>query len=261
MTITSFTALFQHDNHIIHRDLKAENVFFATPYLVKVGDFGFSTFVTPGNTLNTFCGSPPYAAPELFRDEHYTGVYVDIWALGILLYFVIAGVAPFRAETVAKLKKVILDGSYSVPSYVPAQCESLISRILLPEPSSRLSLQQIRDSEWLEGQDFPDALPRFESVPAMHASSQLSIEESEARHNLTQLGITDEHFKEAHAKDLRSHVTGTYRIILHKILKRNSKEVDFYSDDDRYSNYRNGSARPNRGSLANEKKSKTCSIL
>ena len=235
-------------------------MFFSSTYLVKVGDFGFSTFSRPENALNTFCGSPPYAAPELFKDEHYVGVYVDIWALGILLYFTITGVAPFRAETVAKLKKVILDGSYTIPSYVPHQCQTIISNILVAEPTSRLSLQQIRDSDWLEGQDFPEALPAFQTLPAIN-NHQLSAEETEARNGLMQLGITEEHFKEAQAKDSRSNVTGTYRIILHKILKRNSKEMDYFSDEDRNSFYRNGSARPNHTSFPGDKKSKLCSIL
>jgi serine/threonine-protein kinase NIM1 len=116
----------QHSKGIVHRDIKSENVFFAKERLIKLGDFGFSTFSEKNQTLTTFCGSPPYAAPELYRDENYVGVYVDIWAMGVTLYFMVTGLMPFRAENMVKLRKSIIDGNYSIPPFLSKPCQELI---------------------------------------------------------------------------------------------------------------------------------------
>lgn len=60
-----------HQKKIIHRDLKAENLLLDSEMNIKIADFGFSNEFTPGNKLDTFCGSPPYAAPELFQGKEF----------------------------------------------------------------------------------------------------------------------------------------------------------------------------------------------
>ena len=140
----------KHRNHVVHRDLKAENVFFVTPSHVKVGDFGFS-IQSNSPTLNTFCGSPPYAAPELFLEQSYCGPMVDVWALGILLYFMLTGTLPFKGQTIPLLKAQILEGQYHMPSDFSPSCQDLISSILTGNPQERPDAHTITVCPWLQG--------------------------------------------------------------------------------------------------------------
>ncbi|XP_068594472.1 serine/threonine-protein kinase NIM1 [Brachionichthys hirsutus] len=216
-----------HENNIIHRDLKAENVFYTSRSCVKVGDFGFSTPSRRSETLSTFCGSPPYAAPELFRDEHYVGIFVDIWALGVMLFFMVTCTMPFRADTVPKLKRCILEGAFNLPSWVPEACQRLIRGILQAIPSDRFTVEQMIGCEWLLPVDFPRAMEPFKLDPSYLAESEpseLGEEDMEVKASLETLGITPEHILNNQGKDCRSSITGVYRILLHRAHKRRTVE-------------------------------------
>ncbi|CAG9855763.1 unnamed protein product [Phyllotreta striolata] len=138
-----------HQKRIIHRDLKAENLLLDSEMNIKIADFGFSNEFTPGSKLDTFCGSPPYAAPELFQGKKYDGPEVDVWSLGVILYTLVSGSLPFDGSTLRELRERVLRGKYRIPFYMSTDCENLLKKFLVLNPAKRASLETIMKDKWM----------------------------------------------------------------------------------------------------------------
>ncbi|XP_026994630.1 serine/threonine-protein kinase SIK3 homolog isoform X5 [Tachysurus fulvidraco] len=148
---------FCHCRNIVHRDLKAENLLLDHNLNIKIADFGFSNLFSRGQLLKTWCGSPPYAAPELFEGKEYDGPKVDIWSLGVVLYVLVCGALPFDGSTLQNLRARVLSGKFRIPFFMSTDCEYLIRHMLVLEPSRRLSMEQICKNKWMrQGDPDPD---------------------------------------------------------------------------------------------------------
>ncbi|XP_059814083.1 serine/threonine-protein kinase SIK2, partial [Hypanus sabinus] len=138
-----------HNHKIVHRDLKAENLLLDSSMNIKIADFGFANFYKPGEPLSTWCGSPPYAAPEVFEGQQYEGPLLDIWSLGVVLYVLVCGALPFDGPTLPLLRQRVLEGRFRIPYFMSEDCEHLIRRMLVLDPSKRLSIAQIKEHKWM----------------------------------------------------------------------------------------------------------------
>jgi 5'-AMP-activated protein kinase catalytic alpha subunit len=94
---------YMHKMGIVHRDLKPANILLDEHNNVKIIDFGLGNLYDSSEKLNTSCGSPCYAAPELISGEEYNPLKVDIWSCGIVLYYMVAGYLPFNEGSKAEL--------------------------------------------------------------------------------------------------------------------------------------------------------------
>ncbi|XP_016428685.1 serine/threonine-protein kinase MARK2-like isoform X7 [Sinocyclocheilus rhinocerous] len=156
-----------HQKCIVHRDLKAENLLLDADMNIKIADFGFSNEFTLGNKLDTFCGSPPYAAPELFQGKKYDGPEVDVWSLGVILYTLVSGSLPFDGQNLKELRERVLRGKYRIPFYMSTDCENLLKKFLILNPTKRGSLdQQIMKDRWMNaGHEDDELKPYIEPQP------------------------------------------------------------------------------------------------
>lgn len=133
-----------HSFNICHRDLKPENLLLDKKNRrIKIADFGMAALQTSNKLLETSCGSPHYASPEIVMGKTYNGGPSDIWSCGIVLFALLTGHLPFNDDNVKRLLLKVQSGRYQLPSNMSAEARDLISKILIVDPSKRISIQGI----------------------------------------------------------------------------------------------------------------------
>ncbi|SCV00312.1 LAMI_0G04214g1_1 [Lachancea mirantina] len=135
---------FCHSFNICHRDLKPENLLLDKKNgHIKIADFGMAALQTSNKLLETSCGSPHYASPEIVMGKTYHGGPSDVWSCGIVLFALLTGHLPFNDDNIKRLLLKVQSGRYKMPQNISPEAKNLISRILIVDPIKRITVDQI----------------------------------------------------------------------------------------------------------------------
>jgi serine/threonine-protein kinase HSL1 (negative regulator of Swe1 kinase) len=156
-----------HSFNICHRDLKPENILLTSESQVKIADFSMAALhQTSGHRLQTACGSPHYAAPELLSGKKYMGDKADIWSMGVILYAMLAACLPFDDPDLSAMMEEVKRGQYDMPEFLSLEAKDLIRRILQINPDRRISMKEMWRHPLVQKFDYMDDYQPENKQPA-----------------------------------------------------------------------------------------------
>ena len=140
-----FALGYIHQNKIIHRDIKLNNILVDSNFNVKVCDFGICSFMKSGKRIRDTGGTPAYLAPEIITENGEISEKSDVWSLGVMLYLLTFGVLPFYSKNISVLYRKIIRGKYEIQEKDEASKDliELIGKMLTVNTEDRISIEGI----------------------------------------------------------------------------------------------------------------------
>ncbi|XP_020377052.1 testis-specific serine/threonine-protein kinase 1-like [Rhincodon typus] len=177
-----------HELGVVHRDLKCENLLLDKDFNVKLSDFGFAKRCSTddqGRPLlsKTFCGSAAYAAPEVLQGIPYQPKVYDVWSLGVILFIMVCGSMPYDDSNIKRMLRIQKEHRVDFPrsKVVPADCKELIYRMLHPDTSKRLTIEEVLEHPWL----FTAKIKETTSTKKVEQSTEKKDEKRDEKHGHT----------------------------------------------------------------------------
>ncbi|XP_012734641.2 serine/threonine-protein kinase BRSK2 isoform X11 [Fundulus heteroclitus] len=179
---------FCHSHSICHRDLKPENLLLDEKNNIRIADFGMASLQVGDSLLETSCGSPHYACPEVIRGEKYDGRKADAWSCGVILFALLVGALPFDDDNLRNLLEKVKLGVFHMPHFIPPDCQNLLRGMIEVDATKRMTLEQIQKHTWyLAGKNEPEPeqpVPRKVAIRMLGSPEEIDPDVLESMHSL-----------------------------------------------------------------------------
>nr|XP_020506686.1 serine/threonine-protein kinase BRSK2-like isoform X5 [Labrus bergylta] len=213
---------FCHSHSICHRDLKPENLLLDEKNNIRIADFGMASLQVGDSLLETSCGSPHYACPEVIRGEKYDGRKADAWSCGVILFALLVGALPFDDDNLRNLLEKVKLGVFHMPHFIPPDCQNLLRGMIEVDAGKRLTLDQIQKHTWyLAGKNEPEPeqpVPRKVAIRMLATAEEIDPDVLESMHSL---GCFRD--KDKLTKDLLSEEDNQEKMIYFLLLDRKER--------------------------------------
>uniref|UniRef100_A0A8C7DD36 Si:ch211-255p10.4 n=1 Tax=Oncorhynchus kisutch TaxID=8019 RepID=A0A8C7DD36_ONCKI len=221
---------FCHSHSICHRDLKPENLLLDEKNNIRIADFGMASLQVGDSLLETSCGSPHYACPEVIRGEKYDGRRADVWSCGVILFALLVGALPFDHDNLRQLLEKVKSGVFHMPHFIPPDCQALLKGMIEVDPDKRLTLEAIQKHTWYQsGRNEPcpeQPAPRRVCVGRILSLTELDPDVLDSMHSL---GCFRDRGKLT--RDLQCEEDNQEKMIYYLLLDRKERYPSYEDED------------------------------